>query len=146
MPKKSYIDVDRTILDIQKLKSESKTDTEIMEILGLPLPTYRKYNARIHKHNKEIWNQIATTELHTEYLRLKESLEESYHIAREIAQDKDHPFCLDAIQVKDDARLSIVELLQEGPFTDKEDGGKEKEVRKVDIQPEEEEQPIPEKG
>jgi hypothetical protein len=51
----------------------------------------------------------------TELLRMKQSLEETYKIAKDMAEDPKCEDRLAALQSKDDARLSIIHLLSEYP-------------------------------
>jgi hypothetical protein len=39
---------------------------------------YQRYVERIHAVDQEIWRKIASTQLETELLRLKQSLEDTY--------------------------------------------------------------------
>jgi len=109
--------MDRILYDIRNLKDSNNTDREIMEILAIPIPTYRKYVARIHKQNKEAWLRVTMDEYETELLKLKGSLEDTYRKAKAISeqQERDSMEILEACSAKDDARLSIVTLLTEGP-------------------------------
>lgn len=117
MTNRSKVDMDRILYDIRNLKDSNNTDREIMEILAIPIPTYRKYVARIHKQNKEAWLRVTMDEYETELLKLKGSLEDTYRKAKAISeqQERDSMEILEACSAKDDARLSIVTLLTEGP-------------------------------
>src|SRR6185295_711788 len=117
MTNRSQVDMDRILHDIRNLKDSNNTDREIMEILAIPIPTYRKYVARIHKQNKEAWLRVTMDEYETELLKLKGSLEDTYRKAKAISeqQERDSMEILEACSAKDDARLSIVTLLTEGP-------------------------------
>jgi len=141
---RSQVDIDRTLSDIRKLKDASNTDNQIMDTLAIPLPTYRRYVARIHKQNREAWLSLTMNEYETELLRLKGSLEHTYKTALAISEDPNRMDQLDALQAKDDARLSIVHLLTEGPEMIKKVEGllsnETKKKRKMDIQREEQEE------
>jgi len=132
--------MDRILHDIRNLKDSNNTDREIMEILAIPIPTYRKYVARIHKQNKEAWLRVTMDEYETELLKLKGSLEDTYRKAKAISEtENDVISVLEACQAKDDARLSIVHLLTEGPEMIKKVEGllsenKKDKKRKMDTQ------------
>ena len=84
-------------------------------------------------------------EYETELLKLKGSLEDTYRKAKAISEWKndDYISILEACQAKDDARLSIVHLLTEGPEMIKKVEGllsENKKKRKMDIQREEQEE------
>src|SRR6185436_1480800 len=144
MTNRSQVDMDRILHDIRNLKDSNNTDREIMEILAIPIPTYRKYVARIHKQNKEAWLRVSMDEYETELLKLKGSLEDTYRKAKAISEsENDVISVLEACQAKDDARLSIVHLLTEGPEMIKKVEGllsENKKKRKMDIQREEQEE------
>jgi len=114
---RSQVDIDRTLGDIRKLKDANNTDRQIMEILAIPIPTYRRYVAKIHKQNKEAWLSLTRNEYETELLKLKGSLEDTYNKAKALSEDpkRDPMEILESCSAKDDARLSIVTLLTEGP-------------------------------
>lgn len=59
--------------------------------------------------------EITSEHLATEFLRLKNSLERTYRIALSMAEDKDYNNRLEALQIKDNARIEIVQLLLQGP-------------------------------
>lgn len=81
----------------------------------LELRTYQRHIKRIGEEDKAVWYSIIRDELATELLRLRSSLEETYLIAKGLAEDPQYNNKLEALQAKDDARLSIVHLLTEGP-------------------------------
>ena len=144
MGNKSQVDIDRVLYDIRSLKEKNNTDREIMEILAIPIPTYRRYVAKIHKANKEAWLQVSMNEYETELLKLKGSLEDTYRKAKAISEDvnRDSMEILEACSAKDDARLSIVTLLTEGPeMINKVEGllTEQKKKRKMDTEREAEE-------
>jgi hypothetical protein len=116
--------VQRIIKDIRSLRDNGKSDIEIRQTLGLELRTYQKYTHRIHEEDQQIWFSITQEQLATELLRLRSSLEETYKISKDMAND---PKCEDrlvALQSKDDARLSIVQLLTDVDM-----------LRKLQVQP-----------
>ncbi len=144
MGNKTQVDIDRVLYDIRNLKDANNTDREIMEILAIPIPTYRRYVAKIHKLNKEAWLQVSMNEYETELLKLKGSLEDTYRKAKAISEDvnRDSMEILEACSAKDDARLSIVTLLTEGPeMINKVEGllSEQKKKRKMDTEREAEE-------
>ena len=145
MGNKSQVDIDRILYDIRQLKDANNTDKEIMDILAIPIPTYRRYVQKIHKQNKEAWLSLTRNEYETELLKLKGSLEHTYATALKISEDLEESSIdrIAALQSKDDARLSIVHLLTEGPEMIKKVEGllsENKKQRKMDIQREEQEE------
>jgi len=145
MGNKSQVDTDRILHDIRQLKDSNNTDREIMDILTIPIYSYRRYCAKIHKQNKEAWLDVTRNEYETELLKLKGSLEHTYATALKISEDieQDSIDRIAALQSKDDARLSIVHLLTEGPEMIKKVEGllsETKKQRKMDIQREEQEE------
>jgi hypothetical protein len=83
-------DRDRAIASIRQLKKEDRNDKEIMDTLGIPLRTYRRYVAEIHKDDKMAWLLTSRTQLEPELLKLKESLEGTYR--RALALSKGNQF------------------------------------------------------
>ena len=145
MGNKSQVDIDRVLYDIRQLKDSNNTDREIMEILAIPIPTYRRYVAKIHKLNKEAWLRLTQNEYETELLKLRESLEDTFRKAKTLSEDhnRDSLEILEACSAKDDARLSIVHLLTEGPeMIAKVEGllSENKKKRKMDTQREDQEE------
>ena len=108
-------EVDRIKKDIRSLRDSGKSDIEIRETLGLELRNYQKYTKSIHEEDKQVWYDLASQELSSQLLSMKQSLEETYKIARDMALDPKCEDRLSALQSKDDARLSIIHLLSEYP-------------------------------
>ena len=77
--------------------------------------TYQKHNKRINEHDKAIFYSLIRDEIESQFLRLKQSLENTYQTALKMSEDKDYHDRLTALEVKDSARLSICQLLVEGP-------------------------------
>ena len=105
----------RIIKDIRTVRDSGKSDIEIRETLGLGLRTYQKYTHNIHLEDQKVWYSITQEQMGTELLRMKQSLEETYKIAKDMAND---PRCEDrlaALQSMNDFRLSIIHLLSEYP-------------------------------
>ena len=109
--------VQRIIKDIRTLRDNGKSDIEIRETLGLELCTYQKYTHNIHAEDEKIWLSISREQLSTELLRMKHSLEHSYRIALAMSEDEkaDIGERLEALNKKDDSRLSLIHLLSEFP-------------------------------
>ena len=145
MGNKTQVDIDRVLYDIRQLKDSNNTDKEIMEILAIPIPTYRRYVAKIHKLNKEAWLSVSMNEYESELLKLKGSLEDTYRKAKALSEDtnRDAMEILESCSAKDDARLSIVTLLTEGPEMIRKVEGllsENKKKRKMDTQREDQEE------
>ena len=109
-------EVQRIKKDIRSLRDSGRSDIEIGETLGLDLRTYQKYTHIIHLEDQQVWLSITQEQMGTELLRMKQSLEETYKIAKQMALDPEYEDRLSALQAKDDARLSIVHLLSEYPY------------------------------
>ena len=99
--------------DIRALRAQNKTHDEVMAILKIPLRSYRRYCSSIAKQDREIWHSIVEEQLSSELLHLKSSLEETYRVSLEMALDPECKDKIEALHCKDDARLSIVQLLQQ---------------------------------
>jgi hypothetical protein len=114
--KRSKTDVLRIEKDIRALRTQGKTHDEIMELLKIPIRSYRRYCSRIYSQDKEIWASIVHDEIEAQLLLLKTSLEYTYLKALELAKTKsDTEEIISALQTKDSARVSIIQLLSEGP-------------------------------
>ena len=105
----------RILADIRSLRKQNKSDLEIRNTLGIKLRMWQRYVKRLHDEDKEIWRSLVQNELESELLRLRSSLEDTYRIASDMAEHGDEFNKLEACKAKDDARLSIVQLLKEGP-------------------------------
>ncbi|HEY7109803.1 MAG TPA: hypothetical protein VH415_10265 [Nitrososphaeraceae archaeon] len=81
---KSASEVKRVLSDIRSLKQQNKSDKEIRDILDLKIRMYQRYVKRIHELDQDIWRKITSTQLETELLRLKQSLEDTYIITENI--------------------------------------------------------------
>jgi ACT domain-containing protein len=102
--------------EIRKLLS-IKNDYEIMKILGIPNSTFYRYKSKIYIEDKELWSKTMVEPLESRMLKIMGSLEESYRIYRQIAQDeKAKP--MDRIRASRkmvDAQYNIMNLLKKGP-------------------------------
>lgn len=120
MGKKSREQTIRIIEDIKKYRnSEDKvySEAEIMQLLSIPLRSYKRYIKEIHDQDKEAWLNVTRTQLEPELIKLKTSLEHTYKVMKEDLENKAQTTQDKAIacSAKDDARLSIVQLITEGP-------------------------------
>lgn len=115
MPQNSNNKILRIQRDIHSLMQQGKSSEDIMSTLKIPLRSYRRYCSTIYKQRKEVWYSITSQQLEHELLRLKDSLEHTYRTALAMSEDPEYNDRLQALQAKDDARLSIVQLLEEGP-------------------------------
>ena len=92
------------------------TDKQIQCELSLTERMWYRYNRIVNEQDKEIWLSITRTQLETELLNLKQSLEDTYRIAKEQVQKAETTQeRLLASETKDNARLNIVRLLVDGP-------------------------------
>ena len=109
--------VQRIEKDIRTLRDSGKSDIEIRETLGLELRTYQKYTHKIHEEDQKVWFSIAQEQLGSELIRLKNSLEHSYRIALAMSENEKVEIGerLEALNKKNDSRLSIIHLLSEFP-------------------------------
>jgi hypothetical protein len=115
--KKSKDNVLRIENDIRALRAQDKSNDEVMAILKIPLRSYRRYCSSIAKQDREIWDHIVEQELASEFLKLRESLNHSYKIAKQLSEDSKLE-CEDrlaALESKDQSRINLVELMIEGP-------------------------------
>ena len=114
MPKHKNNHILTRIQDVSQLMVQDKTDAEIISILKIPQRTLTRYKQRIHEQNKEIWAKLVEYQLAGELIKLKNSLESTYQTALTLSQSElkcDEK--IEALHCKDDARLSIVQLLRE---------------------------------
>jgi hypothetical protein len=115
--KKSKDNVLRIENDIRALRAQEKTNDEVMAILKIPLRSYRRYCSTIARQDREIWYNIVEQELASEFLKLRDSLNHSYKIAKQLSEDSKLE-CEDrlaALESKDQSRINLVELMVEGP-------------------------------
>jgi hypothetical protein len=116
MPKRKNSDILRKLQDVSQLMQQNKSDQEIMTILKLPQRTLTRYKQRIHEQNKKIWYSMVHNETEGQLLMLKSSLEWTYSKAMELAESESNTSIegiIEALHCKDDARLSIVQILKE---------------------------------
>jgi len=113
--KKSKDNVLRTENDIRALRAQGKTNDEVMAILKIPMRSYRRYCSAINKKDKQIWYSLVRDEVESQFLMLKNSLEHTYHRARELSEKDDYDSILEALETANSARVSIIQLLVEGP-------------------------------
>lgn len=95
---------------------QGKSSQEIMDLLHIPLRSYRRYTKSIFLQDKEIWYNAVKDEVCTELLNLRNSLEDTYVAALALSKiaGLDTTEVLAALRAKDDSRLSIVQLICEG--------------------------------
>lgn len=108
---------ERIIKDIRSLRDSGKNDIEIRALLGIELRTYQRYTKTIYEEDKQVWYDIASQELESELLRLRSCLNNSYNIAKKISEDENANISdrLEACNVANDNRLSLVQILREYP-------------------------------
>lgn len=104
------------LADIRALMKQNKSSEQIMSLLHIPLRSYRRYTSKIYKQNQKAWYSLVRDELETELLALRFSFNETFTIAREIALDPSNKVeeRLQALTVKDQSRLNLIQLLTEG--------------------------------
>lgn len=115
--KRSKSEIHRIMEDIRKYRDKDYSDTQIRINLGIPERTFRRYSSKIRQEDKKIWLSMTQDRLEYELLRLKSSLEDTYQIAKSISENEriDPDDRLNALNTMNDARLSIVQLLRDGP-------------------------------
>ena len=113
MPLKSKDKVLRIEKDIRALLEQNKSSKEIMDILKIPERTFRRYSSRIYQQDQKIWLSITKHQLSTQLIKLKDSLEETYNIAKDMALDPKYEDRIGALNCMNDSRLSIVQLLRD---------------------------------
>jgi hypothetical protein len=95
----------------------AKRNFEIMKVLRIPNSTFYRYKAKIYNEDIELWSKTVVEPLESRMLKIMGSLEESYRIYRQIAQDeKAKP--MDRIRASRkmvDAQYNIMNLLKKGP-------------------------------
>ena len=113
MPKHKNSDILTRIQDVSQLMQQDKTDAEIISILKIPQRTLTRYKQRICDQNKQIWAKLVEEQLEGALIKLKDSLESTYQISLAMSEDPECKDRIEALHCKDDARLSIVQLLSE---------------------------------
>ncbi len=110
-------DIQRLQNDIRQLLEQNKSDSEVMALLGLESRTYQRYVKRIHEEDKAVWYSITREELESQFLKLKQSFEETYTIARNYAMKPDIKCedMLSALREKDMARMNVITSIIQGP-------------------------------
>ena len=80
--------------------------------------TFQRYTKTIYEEDKQVWYDITSQELESELLRLRSCLNNSYNIAKKMAEDEsaDIGERLEACQAANDCRLSLVQILREYPI------------------------------
>jgi hypothetical protein len=118
-------EIAQILTDIRQLRDSNKSDNEIKALLGIEPRQYQRLTKKICEQDQKVWFSITQGQLGTELLRMKQSLEDTYKIARQMSED---PKCKDrlaALQSKDDgARLSIIQLQTDVDM-----------IRKLQVQP-----------
>ena len=109
-----------------------------MHDLALSRASYYRYLRKIHTEEQEAWRQVTTTRVETELFKMKASLEKTFRIADELADNAiDEEVKLMACDKKDDARMSIIQLLTDPDYITKIEVNvvkNQKESAKMDIQ------------
>jgi len=127
------------ILDsIRDYRKRDISDSQIMHDLALSRASYYRYLRKIHTEEQEAWRQVTTTRVETELFKMKASLEKTFRIADELADNAiDEEVKLMACDKKDDARMSIIQLLTDPDYITKIEVNvvkNQKESAKMDIQ------------
>jgi hypothetical protein len=84
--KRSKDDVFRIENDVRQLRAEGKSGDEIMVLLKIPERTYRRYIQRVCEQDKQLWYSIVSETVYTEFLRLKDSFEYTYQVAKKLSE------------------------------------------------------------
>jgi hypothetical protein len=115
--KKSELEIRNVINEIRKMIGLNMPDKEIIEILKIPKSTFYRHKSRIYNEDRELWEKVSIEPLESRALMLKESLEHTYRIAREIAFDYKNPprVVLYACKKMNEAQINIIQLLIKGP-------------------------------
>jgi hypothetical protein len=116
-PKRPTHSIERIIADIRALRDSNKSENEIRQLLEIPLRTFQRYAKQIHEEDKQVWYDITSQELESALLRMRSSLEETYKISKNIAENESAAVDerLEALNCMNDSRLNIVKLLLEYP-------------------------------
>jgi ACT domain-containing protein len=106
----------RLMNEIRRLIS-TKTDYEIMKILGIPNSTFYRYKSKIYKEDKELWSNTMVESLESRALKIYQVLEESCRINRQIASNKNAK-PMDRIKASKrmvNDQYNLLQLLKMGP-------------------------------
>jgi hypothetical protein len=115
--KRSESEVRNAINEIRKMIGLNMPDKKIIERLKIPKSTFYRYKSRIYNEDRELWEKVSIEPLESRALKLKESLEHTYRIAREIASNNRNPprVTLYACKKMVEAQFNIIQLLVKGP-------------------------------
>jgi hypothetical protein len=115
--KRSESEVRNAINEIRKMIGLNMPDKKIIERLKIPNSTFYRYKSRIYNEDRELWEKVSIEPLESRALKLKESLEHTYRIAREIASNNRNPprVTLYACKKMVEAQFNIIQLLVKGP-------------------------------
>jgi hypothetical protein len=115
--KKSESEIRNTLTEIRKMIALNMPDKKIIEKLKIPKSTFYRYKSRIYNEDRELWEKVSIEPLESRALELKESLEHTYRIAREIASNNRNPprVTLYACKKMTEAQINIIQLLIKGP-------------------------------
>jgi hypothetical protein len=111
--KKSESEIRKILTEIRKMSGLNMPDKEIIKILKIPKSTFYRYKSRIYNEERELWEKVSIEPLESRALMLKESLEHTYRIAKEIAFDDKNPprVALYACKKMNEAQINIIQLL-----------------------------------
>jgi hypothetical protein len=115
--KKSESEIRIAINEIRKMIALEMSDEEILARLKIPKSTFYRYKSRIYNEDRELWERVSIEPLESRAILLKESLEHTYRIAREIASNNKNPprVTLYACKKMVEAQFNIIQLLIKGP-------------------------------
>ena len=117
MPKNSSQNVENQSNIIRNMMSDNKTDRQIIRELNMPEQTFYLYKRRIQKIDEKIWDKGHIHSAKYRATMLLQSLEECYHINRQIAtNEKNKP--KDRIQASETMCLAlthIFKIVNDGP-------------------------------
>lgn len=103
--------------EIRRLIADRKKDPEIAAALDITPRGLYKLKARIYEQDKQEWDDKARESLESRALKIISTLEDCYHINKEIANDltKDARDRIEASQVMVQAQINMFQLLKQGP-------------------------------
>lgn len=106
-----------TLSDIRRLKNEDRNDSEVREILDIPIRTYQRYIQKYNLENKAIWYSLVRDEMESELLAVRDCMLFCCNYAKRKLQDdsiesSEH---LEWIQTLQAARMNLFQTTVDGP-------------------------------
>lgn len=109
--------VNLQVRQVKQMLEDNKTDSQIMETLQIPYRTYYRYKGKIMDQDKQEWAEVVKESLESRALKIKQTLEFSYMLNKQIAEDESvrPQDRIEASRVMVENQVNIWHLLKRGP-------------------------------